>query len=62
MTALSELADQLGDEKAIEIAVTQFGMTPDYARFVIAMGRGQVDGDVIESEGTPDEQRDEGVS
>jgi len=56
MTTLAELADQIGDEKAIEYAVNELGMTPDYARFTLAMERGEVDGDVIEGgEDTPDD-------
>ena len=59
MTTLTNLADLIGDEKAIEIAVTFLGMTEEYARFVIAMGRGQVDGDlVVVSENSPEEKQE----
>lgn len=45
---LKELADEVGDDEAIRIAVEQLGMLEDYARFVLAMERGEVDGDIIE--------------
>lgn len=37
----------LSDDEIIKIAVTQLGMTESYARFVLAMERGQIHGDVI---------------
>lgn len=45
---LTELGKEIGEEAAIRVAVEQLGMTEDYARFVMAMERGEVDGDAVE--------------
>lgn len=49
--SLSELSKKIGLEEAVKIAVDQFGMTESDARFAIAVGLGEIDGDVAEIEG-----------
>lgn len=44
---LGELADKIGLEEAVKIAVEQLNMTEDHARFVIAVERGEIDGDIV---------------
>jgi hypothetical protein len=48
--SLSELSKKIGLDETIKIAVDQLGMTESDARFAIAVGLGELDGDVIEVE------------
>jgi hypothetical protein len=45
--SLAKLAQELGDEAAIKIAVEQLGMLPQQARFILANERGVIDGDIL---------------
>lgn len=46
--ALAELIEQgLSREDALEIAVEQLGMDRDVAEFVLAVERGEIEGDVV---------------
>lgn len=47
INTLKDLAAEVGDEEAIRIAVEQLSMDEGYARFVLAMERGEIDGDVF---------------
>ncbi len=45
--SLSELAQEVGDEKAVQYAMEHLNMTDHYARFVLAMERGELDSDIV---------------
>ena len=44
----AELADKIGLEATVKVMVEKFNMVEYYARFVIAMERGEIEGDIIE--------------
>jgi hypothetical protein len=44
----ADIADEIGLEETIKMMVEQLNMTEYYARFVIGMERGEIDGDIVE--------------
>jgi hypothetical protein len=44
---LAEIAERVGEEEAVKIAVDQFGMDEVDARFMLRIERGEIQGDVV---------------
>ncbi len=51
MMTLAEYADKYGDEEAIRVAVEQLKIPIEDAIFMIAIGRGEISGDIVGDEG-----------